>query len=304
MGNVNTQFILSMLIIVLGYFAKRIGLLTEKDGEGISKVVFNISLPALVIKTFSAITVEASLIWLPVINMLYGAFIAFLGFLLIKDTDRKRRGMLIYLLPGFNVGLFAYPLVEAVWGQNALKYFGMFDMGNAIILFGLCYIIAGHFSSETEKADFKSIAKKLVKSVPLVSYILTLTLNLTNIGFPKIVVDVCDILSKANMPLSLLLLGIYLSFTFEKSYWKDIGKVLATRYITGAIIGGILYFILPFEPLFRTTLLIGMILPIGMAVIPYSIQFDYDRRFVGTTTNLTVIISFGLMWLIMSLLSV
>lgn len=304
MGNVNTQFILSMLIIALGYFAKRIGLLTEKDGEGISKVVFNISLPALVIKTFSAITVEASLIWLPVINMLYGAFIAFLGFLLIKDTDRKRRGMLIYLLPGFNVGLFAYPLVEAVWGQNGLKYFGMFDMGNAIILFGLCYIIAGHFSSETEKADFKSIAKKLVKSVPLVSYILTLTLNLTNIGFPKIVVDVCDILSKANMPLSLLLLGIYLSFTFEKSYWKDIGKVLATRYITGAIIGGILYFILPFEPLFRTTLLIGMILPIGMAVIPYSIQFDYDRRFVGTTTNLTVIISFGLMWMIMSLLSV
>lgn len=301
MGNVNSQFILSMLIIALGYFTKRIGLVTEKDGEGISKVIFNFSLPALVIKTFSAMTVETSLIWLPVINILYGFFIAFLGFLLIKGTDRKKRGMLIYLLPGFNIGLFAYPLVEAVWGQEGLKYFGMFDMGNAIVLFGLSYILAGHFSSENEKADFKSIAKKLVKSVPLVSYVITLILNLTGIGFPKPVVNICEILARANMPLSLLLLGIYLSFSFDKSYWKGIGKVLSIRYATGAIIGVILYFILPFEPLFKTTVLLGLVLPIGMAVIPYSIQFDYDRRFVGTTTNLTVVISFVLMWIIMSL---
>ena len=109
---------------------------------------------------------------------------------------------------------------------------------------------------------------------------------------------------KSQYALVFATVGYLFKLHIRKSYWKDIGKVLATRYITGAIIGGILYFILPFEPLFRTTLLIGMILPIGMAVIPYSIQFDYDRRFVGTTTNLTVIISFGLMWLIMSLLSV
>lgn len=76
---------------------------------------------------------------------------------------------------------------------------------------------------------------------------------------------------------------------------------MAIRYVTGAVIGTLLYLILPFAPLFKTTILIGMILPIGMAVIPYSIQFDYDRRFVGTTTNLTVIISFVLMWLIVSL---
>ncbi|NLY98431.1 MAG: AEC family transporter [Clostridiaceae bacterium] len=301
MGNINWQFLLSMLIIALGYVTKRIGLVTEKDGEGIAKVIFNFSLPALVINTFSTMKVETSLVWLPVINIMYGSLIAFLGFLLIKDTDRKKRGMLIYLLPGFNIGLFAYPLVEAIWGQEGLKHFGMIDMGNAIVLFGLCYILAGHFSSEEEKADFKSIAKKLIKSVPLVSYVLTLTLNLAGLRFPKIFVDICGILARANMPLSLLLLGIYLSFSFDKSYWKSMGKVLAIRYVTGAVIGTLLYLILPFAPLFKTTILIGMILPIGMAVIPYSIQFDYDRRFVGTTTNLTVIISFELMWLIVSL---
>ncbi|MGI6561720.1 MAG: AEC family transporter [Clostridia bacterium] len=91
MGNINWQFLLSMLIIALGYVTKRIGLVTEKDGEGIAKVIFNFSLPALVINTFSTMKVETSLVWLPVINIMYGSLIAFLGFLLIKDTDRKKK---------------------------------------------------------------------------------------------------------------------------------------------------------------------------------------------------------------------
>jgi predicted permease len=62
MGNINWQFLLSMLIIALGYVTKRIGLVTEKDGEGIAKVIFNFSLPALVINTFSTMKVETSLI--------------------------------------------------------------------------------------------------------------------------------------------------------------------------------------------------------------------------------------------------
>ncbi len=301
MGNVNTQFLLSMLIIAIGYFCKRIKLVTEKDGEGIAKVIFNLSLPALVIKTFSVMTVEKSLIWLPVINVMYGFFILLAGILIIKDSHRKTRGMMLYLLPGFNIGLFAYPLVEAVWGRDGLKYFGMFDMGNAIVLFGLCYITAGFFSAENQKTDFKSISGKLIRSVPLMSYIITLVLNLSGVGFPVVIVNICDILSRANMPLSLLLLGIYLSFSFEAGYWKKIGKVLAVRYISGAVIGIILYFIVPFEPLFKVTLLLGSLLPIGMAVIPYSVQFDYDRRFVGTVTNLTVVISFVIMWIIMNL---
>ena len=39
------------------------------------------------------------------------------------------------IVPGFNIGLFAYPLVEGIWGQEGIKYFGMFDMGNAFIVF-------------------------------------------------------------------------------------------------------------------------------------------------------------------------
>jgi hypothetical protein len=48
-------------------------------------------------------------------------------------------------------------------------------------------------------------------------------------------------------------------------------------------------------------ILFGLILPVGMAVIPYSVEFEYDTRIAGTIANLTMITSFALMWFFMIL---
>ncbi len=54
--------------------------------------------------------------------------------------------MLTMMIPGFNIGMFAYPLVEGIWGKEGLKYFGMFDVGNAFVIFVLCYMIGSYYS--------------------------------------------------------------------------------------------------------------------------------------------------------------
>jgi len=270
----------------------------EQDGEGISRIIFNITLPALVINTFSTINITPSLILLPFIVIIYSFFVAFLGIFVFKKESPANKGALSMASVGFNIGLFAYPLVEALWGNEGIKYFGMLDMGNALIIFGLCFFLASYYSSGNGKISPKEIYKKMYKSVPLLAYILTLVLNLSGLSYPKIILDVSAALSKANMPLSLLVLGIFLSFKFEKSYWTGMLKSLALRYGTGLIIGTLLYFVLPFEPLFRNTVLIGLVLPISMSTITYSVEFNFDKKLVGTLTNMTIIISFILMWVL------
>lgn len=298
MGNVNSQFMLSMLIIILGYVSKRINLIREQDGEGISRLIFNFTLPALVIVTFSSIKVEGSLLLLPIINIVFCCAVVLIALFVFKKEPRVRKGMMCMTSAGFNIGLFAYPLVESIWGQEGLKYFGMFDMGNAVIVFGLCYFVASYFSTDQGTVDFKVILKKITGSIPLITYIITLIINVSGLQYPGVVIDISKVLSRANMPLTLLLLGVYLSFSFEKSYWKGIGKVLGLRYGVGLLVGILLYFLLPFEPLFRYTALIGVVLPISMTVIPYSVQFNYDHKFVGTLNNFSIIISFILVWII------
>lgn len=297
-SSVNFQFLISMLIILLAYFFKRLGLVKESDGEGISRIIFNITLPSLVINTFSTIKIDRTLLLIPVICAFYGLIMTGIGLLSFRKEDRKFKGMMSMLVPAFNIGLFAYPLVDSLWGQEGLKYIGMFDMGNSIIVFGVCYVTASIYSTEDAVVDFKGVLKRVATSIPLMSYVVTLAVNLAGLHFPNVFLEVTKVISKANSPLSLLLLGIYLSFTFDLGNLAKMGKVLLLRYGIGIITGTLLYLFLPFEPMFKYILLIGLALPISMSVIPYSVQFDFDKKFVGTLNNMTIIISFIYIWVI------
>lgn len=193
-----------------------------------------------------------------------------------------------------------------IWNEEGLKYIAMFDIGNAIVIFVICYILGLIYSPKNNFQDKKELIKnillKLLKSVPLMSYIIALILNLIHIEFPLFVSDLLDILSRANMALTLLLLGIFLNFRFERTQWKNVSVVLVIRYSFGLIIGLLLFFFLPFDQLYRGILAIALILPVGLAIIPFTVEFSYNERVAGMIANLTIIISFVLLWIMILLL--
>lgn len=296
MSGFNQQFIYSVIIIALGYLFKRFNILKEKDGEGLSRIVFNLTLPALIVVTFNDIHLDFSLVLLIVSAIVYGGLIASVGLFVYRKEASRIKGTLMMLVPGFNIGLFAYPLVEGIWGQKGLQYFGMFDVGNAFIVFGLIYIMGSFYSSEDVHLSVTFIVKKMLKSIPFITYIVVCLLNIANWHLPVPVIHVSRVISAANMPMSLLLLGLYLNFTFDKSYNRLILKLLSIRYVVGLVVGTLLFFLLPMGEMFKYTLLLGFILPTSASVLPYAVEFGYDQRFVGTVSNITVLISFFLLW--------
>lgn len=295
------QFLYCILIISLGYILKRGNIIKEKDGEGLSRIIFNLTLPSIIIVTFSDITLESSLFLLICIGFLYGVLIGFFGLFVFRKMQRNIKGMLGMMVPGLNIGLFAYPLVEAIFGKEGITYFGMLDVGNAFIVFGLSYLIGSFYSKEDVKLDVKTVVTKMSKSIPLMTYIIVVIINLIGLTLPSVIVDVADIISGANMPLSLLLLGIYLNFSFEKSYVKLMLQYLGLRYGVGLLLGVLCFFVFPFDEMFKYTVLLGFLLPTSMSVLPYSVEFEYNQKFVGTLSNLTIIISFILLWVLANL---
>lgn len=295
------QFLYCILIISLGYILKRGNIIKEKDGEGLSRIIFNLTLPSIIIVTFSDITLESSLFLLIFIGFLYGVLIGFLGLFVFRKKQRNIKGMLGMMVPGLNIGLFAYPLVEAIFGKEGITYFGMLDVGNAFIVFGLSYLIGSFYSKEDVKLDFKTVVTKMSKSIPLMTYIIVVIINLIGLTLPSVIVDVADIISGANMPLSLLLLGIYLNFSFDKSYVKLMLQYLGLRYGVGLLLGVLCFFVFPFDEMFKYTVFLGFLLPTSMSALPYSVEFEYNQKFVGTLSNLTIIISFSLLWLLANL---
>ena len=293
----NQEFIYIIAIIIIGYLLKRVNILKETDGVTISRIIFNITLPALVIVSLNSVKIEASLMLIPIIILLYGILSFVLAYFVFKKEDKELKGTLMMLASGYNVGLFVFPIVEAIWGAEGLLYFGMFDVGNSIIVFGLVYLVGSYFSEEGLALKPISILKKFGKSIPFMSYVIMSILNFSHIHLPSGIIDVATIISKANMPLSLLLLGLYLNFTFEKQYIKPITKFLLFRYGLGLFVGIVLYLFLPVNEMFKYTILMGLILPIGLAVIPYAHEFKYKTTLlIGTISNICIIISIILLY--------
>jgi predicted permease len=292
----NQEFLYIILIIGLGYLLKRFNILQEKDGEVISKIIFKITLPALVVVTFHSVDIDTTLIFLPFIVFIFGLITVFLGLLVFKNEKRELKGSFL-MLSGFNVGLFAFPLVYAMWGMEGLTYFSMFDVGTSFIVFGLAYIFGSYFSKEGLRLKPLDIFKKLGKSIPLMTYIIASALNFSNVQLPDTLIHVASTISAANIPLSLLLLGLYLNFKVEKQFIKPILKYLTFRYSLGLIVGVALYFILPYDQMFRYTIMIGLLLPVAASALVFAVEFKYSTtRLVATISNITIVISIVILY--------
>ena len=104
-----------------------------------------------------------------------------------------------------------------------------------------------------------------------------------------------DVLAKGNKPLGLLLLGIYLNFGLKKHEIKAIAKLLCLRYAWGLAVVALLYVYLP-PSVLRSILIVCIVLPIGLVVLPFSDELKYDTRVAGLAVNLSLVVSFILMW--------
>ena len=309
MTDVNVIFLTSILIVAIGYFVKKLKILKETDGETIAKIIFNVTLPAVILKFTTTIQFELSLVILPFISIAFGIIMALLGIVIFRNHPIHIKGAMIMTMVGFNVANFFFPLVEGIWGQAGMQYIALVDAGNAFTIFVLCYILSTIFSPKNQedavKINIKFVLNRLIRSAPLLSYIVAIVINLSGIIIPSFFSDLIDVIARANTALALLLLGIFLHLKFGKSEWASIIKVLVIRYSIGLLVGLSLFFLLPpsiFNPLFRIIICLSLILPVGLAVIPFSVENGYDQKLVTMVVNLTIIISFGLIWVLILVL--
>ena len=310
MCDINITFLISLSIISIGYLIKRVNLIKEQDGEVFSKIIFNITLPAVILKYTTTVQFQITLILLPIVNIAFGMIMALIGIILTRKNENSVKGLMLMTMIGFNVVHFSFPLVEGIWGDQGMQLITLIDAGNAFSIFVLSYTLGTVFSPnnkiEQNIISFKFIGKKLIRSVPLITYILAIFINISGITIPLFFNELIDIIARANVALSLLLLGILLRFKFKRTEWTTILNVLIIRYTVGIIFSLGLFFLLPssiFSPLFRIILTISLILPIGVAIIPFSIELGYDEKVTTMLVNISLVISFILVWIFVIILS-
>lgn len=294
----NQTFLITFGIILMGFLIKHYGYIKEAEGKIISKFLMHTTFPALMIISTARVNLQPALSLIPLLCLTFGALTVGTATWIFRKEPDKIRGILMMACGGSNVGLFGFPLIEGIWGTKALVYAVMFDIGNTFMTFGVVYSIGNYFASKGHgKVSVRKILKRIFSLPPVTGMFIGLLINVLHIQLPDIAFDFLETLAKANKSLVLLLMGIYLSIELNKAQLKSAFKVLAIRYFYGLLLVTALYFGL--EPsLMRSVLIVLVILPIGMTILPFSDEFNFDSRVAGTMVNLTLVFSFAIIWLL------
>ncbi len=278
-------------IIVLGYVLKRIGVFKEEDFGVLSKICIRITLPAAIITSFAGKEIDAGLLVLLFLGIGCGVLYILLGFLLNRKSSKEQRAFEILNLPGYNIGCFTMPFAQSFLGPMGVIATSLFDSGNAFICLGGAFGVASAVK-DGRGFDFKRIIRALSRSVPFVTYLLMVAMNLLRLPVPGMVIECASIIGGANSFMAMFMIGVGFKLTLgDRSQTGQILKLLGIRYGVGTILALIFYFVLPFDIQVRQALVILAFSPIGSAVPPFTAELGGDVGLSSAINSMAIVIS-------------
>ena len=278
-------------IIVMGYLLKRIGFFKQEDFTILSKIVIRITLPCAIIISFAGKTIDPALLSLTFIAIGCGLTYILVAFVLNRKNSREQQAFEMLNLPGYNIGTFVIPFAQSFLGSLGVIAVSLFDSGNAVICLGGAYSLAA-MVKDGNGFSVKKIVSALARSVPFMTYMIMLLVNLLRLNVPSFILSVANIGTNANAFMAMLMIGV--GFKLELSDKKQVGtivKLLSLRYSIAFVFALVFYFVLPFPLEVRQALVILACSPIGSAVPGFTEQLKGDVGLSSALNSFAMVIS-------------
>jgi len=278
-------------IIIMGYLLKRIGFFRQEDFSVLSKIVIRITLPCAIITSFAGKTIDPALLSLSFIAIGCGITYIIIAYLLNRNHSREQQAFEMLNLPGYNIGTFVIPFAQSFLGAMGVVAVSLFDTGNAVICLGGAYSLAA-MVKDGKGFSVRRILSALSHSVPFMTYMIMLLVNLCRLQVPGFVMSFAGIGSNANAFMAMLMIGV--GFKLELGDRKQVGtiaKLLALRYSAALVFALIFYFLLPFALEVRQALVILAFSPIGSAVPGFTEQLKGDVGLSSALNSFAMVIS-------------
>ena len=277
-------------IIVLGYVLRRRGFFGPEAFGVLSKIVIKITLPCAIISGNAGRAIDKGLLSIILLSFGAGVLYMLLGALIYRKKGKEAQAFGILNIPGYNIGTFAMPFTQNFLGPMGNIATSLFDMGNALICLGGAYGVAAAVK-EGRGFDIKRIAKNLLTSVPCMTIVIMVVLNLFSLTPPKPIVAFATIIGNGNAFLAMFTIGVGFRLSGDRSQIGDMVKILGTRYGMAVILALVFYFALPFALEIRQALVILAFSPIGSAVPIFTGELKGDVGLSAAINSVAIIIS-------------
>ena len=256
-------------IAVVGYAAGKMKYMGGEFDRKLSSLVINWTCPALILS--SAMTGELPdrryIIPLLLISAFTYVVLTALAWGLARLMTKRveQRGIVAFALVFGNVGFMGYPVVDAIFGHQAVFYAAVLNVVNTFAIFtvGTMMITGG------EGADSKHFNKKVLYSTPMLAAYLSMLIVALNIdNIPGYISQPLTMIGNITVPAALMIIGSSMS-------------QLPLRALLGSPL------------IYATTLLRLCLLPVGVHFLCLALGFDPYVTYINTMVIAMPVATYG-----------
>ncbi|WP_148253587.1 AEC family transporter [Aidingimonas lacisalsi] len=250
--------------------------------EFVTKLVFNIGTPSLIIASLSGADIDAGSFGRTMLGTL--CVLVSMALLTIVMAWLLRKNWRVLLAPMMypNTGNMGLPVALYAFGEAGFAY--------AITVMVTVALVQFTFGTAMASRN-RNPLRTLVRTPTIYAILISLTLLLTDTDLPLWLDNTVDLISGFTVPLMLITLGVSLASIQVRNLKSGLGFSLL-RTLTAAVVAYIVGMLLSLPPLAHSILVLQMSMPIAVYNYLFAQRSQREPQYVAALVFCSTLLSF------------
>ncbi|MBM3419665.1 MAG: AEC family transporter [Bacteroidetes bacterium] len=308
-----SQILILGILVIIGVAAAAFGVLNESAREILAKIIFNITLPLMLLTTFSRMDITPKLLVnsysMMILSFAVMMFMLLTGWLSSRLLRLNRSDSSVFITHSVfgNIIYLGYPVVHALFGDEGLLYASMMQLVSNVLMWTLGVVL---LSSGNGTPVGKSMLK--VFNINTFAIIIGLVMFLAGIKLPEVLMKSLGGLGNSNTYLSMIYIGVLMYYGNIRGmvgrkivYFLTFNKLIAVPVLL-AVFFSLLSGFTGYQPdkLVLSVLIIESSMPCMANIIILAKVFGADERLATANVFVSTIVSLLTLPLILFMMSI
>lgn len=295
------QIAVLAILVIIGVAATKAKIITESVKNGIADIVFDVTLPLLIITTFARIDItteiirNSGLVFLFTYISLGIMYIAGDIFAKVSRLKGNQRAVFINHHMFGNIVFLGFPLMDALFpGGEGLLYAAIYQLASNSIMwtFGVWVFLKGKGGNRRE-------VWKNMLNPNTIAFFIGLLLMFLRIKMPDILYEPLHGLGKSTIYLSMLYIGAMLTYTSVKGTLRKphvfiltFNKLLLVPAIIAITVYALAFWLFPsFGEISRKVLILQASMPAMATIVVMAKKFGSDDTLATENVFVSTLVS-------------
>ncbi len=282
------------LIMLVGVYGNKKGIIDDKVNKGLTDILLNIALPFMIISSFSFSYDEAvknNVIKTFIYSLVAYIIIIIISHILTMPIRGERKVILHFCNIFTNTGYIGFPILNAIYGSEAVIYGAIFNMFFVLFLWTYGIII---FKGHLEKEELKEEITGALLNPSVIAVYIGIIMMIFDIRIPDMLLSSVSSIGNMTGPISMIIVGAMstnIKIKEHLSDWTIYYSVLSKIIIIPLILFFISVLINDRSIVSNSVIILGSMPSAVMASIfaeRFNIKKDYATIIVVATTLISI----------------